>query len=204
MFLHLSVFLFMGGVCQTPPLGRHLLGRPHRAHTLPPQGRQPLQQMERILLECILGFFNFGEHIFLWGHWYPCSRLLWCLLWVSKPEWTVRFTLSGGAHDACSLWLTSGATPADLLVVSVAAEPFQSTYVQTTIGGAPDWDLSSSASQCDTKQTFCRLSYAGSAGFTKGRILNGFGFRFWVPVAGFSDQVNLKCILKACVCAIFL
>ena len=33
---------------------------------------------------------------------------------------------------------------------------------------------------------------------------SGFGFGFRVPVAGFGDQVNLKCVLKACVCAIFL
>ena len=33
---------------------------------------------------------------------------------------------------------------------------------------------------------------------------SGFSFGFRVPVAGFSDQVNLKCILKACVCAFFL
>ena len=38
----------------------------------------------------------------------------------------------------------------------------------------------------------------------EGRILNGFGFGFRVPVSGFGDQVNLKCILKACVCATFL
>ena len=31
----------------------------------------------------------------------------------------------------------------------------------------------------------------------EGRILNGFGFGFRVPVSGFGDQVNLKCILKA-------
>ena len=33
---------------------------------------------------------------------------------------------------------------------------------------------------------------------------SGFGFGFRVPVVGFGDQVNLKCVLKACVCAIFL
>ena len=38
----------------------------------------------------------------------------------------------------------------------------------------------------------------------EGRILNSFGFGFRVPVAGFGDQVNLKCVLKACVCATFL
>ena len=38
----------------------------------------------------------------------------------------------------------------------------------------------------------------------EGRILNGFGFGFRVPVLGFGDQVNLKCVLKACVCATFL
>ena len=37
----------------------------------------------------------------------------------------------------------------------------------------------------------------------EGRILNGFGFGFRLPVSGFGDQVNLKCILKACVCTTF-
>ena len=32
-------------------------------------------------------------------------------------------------------------------------------------------------------------------GWGEGRILNGFGFGFRVPVAGFGDQVNLKCVL---------
>ena len=42
------------------------------------------------------------------------------------------------------------------------------------------------------------------AKFQEGYILNGFGFGFRVPVSGFGDQVNLKCILNACVYATFL
>ena len=40
------------------------------------------------------------------------------------------------------LRFTSSATPADLLVASMAAKLFSSPYLQTTIGGAQDWDLS--------------------------------------------------------------
>ena len=40
--------------------------------------------------------------------------------------------------------------------------------------------------------------------FYEGCILNSFGSRFLVPVVGFGDQVNQKCVLKVCVCAIFL
>ena len=78
MFSQALVILFTGGVCQTPPLGRHPLDRhttPLGRHLLrqtPPQtdtprqtpplirnppGRhpqQPLQWTVRILLECIL------------------------------------------------------------------------------------------------------------------------------------------------------
>ena len=43
-------------------------------------------------------------------------------------------------------------TPADLLVASMAPEPFSSTYLQAGIGGAWDWDLSG-CNQCETKQT---------------------------------------------------
>ena len=36
---------------------------------------------------------------------------------------------------------------------------------------------------------------SAQGGVGGGRILNGFGFGFRVPVAGFDDQVNLKCVL---------
>ena len=64
MFLHLSVILFTGGVClcvqgmvYTPqtdtPLGRHAPGQTPPWADTPPPLRRPLQQMVRILLECI-------------------------------------------------------------------------------------------------------------------------------------------------------
>ena len=42
---------------------------------------------------------------------------------TSKPEWATLFALGRGVHVTCSLRLTSGATPADLLAVSMAAKP---------------------------------------------------------------------------------
>ena len=44
-----------------------------------------------------------------------------CLLWASKPEWTALYTLDGGVWDVCSQSFTSGPTPADLLMASMAA-----------------------------------------------------------------------------------
>ena len=66
----------------------------------------------------------------------PVLDFWWCLLWVSKPEWTASFTLGQGICNVCSL------IPADLLVANMAAEPFSSMYLQTNIGGAWNWDLS--------------------------------------------------------------
>ena len=43
---------------------------------------------------------------------------------VSKPELAALFTLGG------CVCVASGATPADLLVTSMAAEPFSATYLQ--------------------------------------------------------------------------
>ena len=42
----------------------------------------------------------------------------------------------GGVHATSSLIFTYGATPADLLAASMAAQPFSSTYLATGIGGA--------------------------------------------------------------------
>ena len=56
-------------------------------------------------------------------------NLWWRLLWVSKPEWGLIRTWRG-IHVACFLRFTSGATPADLLTASMAAEPISSTYLQ--------------------------------------------------------------------------
>ena len=75
-------------------------------------------------------FLNFrGHKSFLWGHWYPVLDFWWCLPWVSKPGWIPRLH---ALSPACNEFLrfTSGATPADCIEVSMAAEPFRSTYLQ--------------------------------------------------------------------------
>ena len=52
------------------------------------------------------------------------------LPWVSKPGWIPCLcTLSPACNEF--LRFTSGVTPADCIEVSMAAEPFQSTYLQT-------------------------------------------------------------------------
>ena len=64
----------------------------------------------------------------------------------------------------CSLWKCVSA--ADLLVVSMAAEPFLSTYLRTGIGGDQNRDRiyhAATASQCEKRQTLYRLGNAGSA-----------------------------------------
>ena len=65
MFLHLSVFLFMGGavwqLADSP--GRHPPPPPSRTSTPPP--KRPLQWMVRILLECILVKILFIEFVFI-------------------------------------------------------------------------------------------------------------------------------------------
>ena len=59
------------------------------------------------------------------------------------------------SSPACNriLRFTSGATPADLLVASMVAKPFPSTYFQTSISGARDWDLSWVWDQADALMT---------------------------------------------------
>ena len=86
----------------------------------------------------IFFFFKNWEHkYFLWYHWYSCSALL------------VMF------HVSCSLKFTSGATPADLLMASMAADQISSTYLQAGIGEGQNHDLS-----CH-RWMLNRLSYAG-------------------------------------------
>ena len=48
--------------------------------------------------------------------------LLMMFLWVSRPEWSALFTLGRGVCVTCSLIFPSAATPAELLVASIAAE----------------------------------------------------------------------------------
>ena len=70
-----------------------------------------------------------GHKSFLWGH----------------PFWTSSdvslFTLGRGVRVRRSLRFTSGVTPADLLVASMATELISSTYLQPDIGGARTGDL---------------------------------------------------------------
>ena len=64
-----------------------------------------------------------------------------------------------------SLRFNSGATPADLLVDSMATKPFSSTYLWAGIGGAQTQDLSCCCSKCEIRQKPYRLSYDGLATF---------------------------------------
>ena len=72
----------------------------------------------------------------------PVLDFWWHLLWISKSEGAALFMLDRGIHVTRSLRFTSGATPANLLVASMAAEPFFSTYLQAGFGGAQNWNLS--------------------------------------------------------------
>ena len=72
----------------------------------------------------------------------PVLDFWWCLLWVSKPEWAALFAHGRGVHVTCSPRFTSGVIPANLLVVSMAAEPFSSMYLLAGIGVALNRDLS--------------------------------------------------------------
>ena len=60
---------------------------------------------------------------------------------TSPPEWAGLLPL-GGVHVHRSLRFPSGATPADLLVASIAAEPISPTYLRPGIGWARMEDLS--------------------------------------------------------------
>ena len=88
----------------------------------------------------------------------PVLEFWWCLLWVSKPEWTALFVFSGGILVTHTLRFTSGATPADHLVASIAAKPFSPTYLWAGIGWAWNWDLLCHHSQCETGR--CSTNWA--------------------------------------------
>ena len=68
--------------------------------------------------------FNFWRtQVLFVGPLIPLIFLFWWhFLWVSKLDWATLFTLGRGIHVTCSLRLISGAKPADLLVVTMAAE----------------------------------------------------------------------------------
>ena len=55
------------------------------------------------------------------------------------------------------LRFTSGVTPADLLVASMAAEPFQSTYLRTSIGGLKRAAASQHATKYVQPTDLCQL-----------------------------------------------
>ena len=65
-------------------------------------------------------------HILLWGHWYPCCRLL--VMFSLDFKARVGSLICRDIHDVHSLRFTSGVTPANLLVSSMAAKPFSSIY----------------------------------------------------------------------------
>ena len=72
-----------------------------------------------LLFELLFLFFlkKIGGHeSFLWGHWYPCFGLL-----VTSPLGFKR--QRHRCYITHSLRFTSGATPANLLAASMAAEP---------------------------------------------------------------------------------
>ena len=75
-------------------------------------------------------FKNFWRtSVFLWG---PSFGLLVMSALLSKPGWSSCLCAS---LSACNGFLrfTSGATPADHFMTSMAAEPFWSTYLHTCI-----------------------------------------------------------------------
>ena len=84
------------------------------------------------------------------------------ILRVSKPEWAVLVALGIDVCVTQYLRFTPGATPADLLVDSMTAEPFFPTYLWADIGGdSKPWPIVLPLTvwyQADTL-----LSYAGSS-----------------------------------------
>ena len=96
----------------------------------------------------LLFFFKFLEDISPFcGATDPWFGLLVTSPLGSKPEWAALFTLGGGVHVTCSLRFTSGVTPADLLVASMATDPsLPNTCKQALVGleagiyhAAPAW-----------------------------------------------------------------
>ena len=78
-----------------------------------------------------------GEHRspFCWVTDTPILNFSWHILWVSKPQWAALFVFGRCVYVTCSLKFTSSMTPADLMVASMATEPFSSTYLQVGNGG---------------------------------------------------------------------
>ena len=77
-----------------------------------------------------------GGQFFLWGTNTPVFGLLMtCALGFKARVDPLAHVLCHLVHNGI-LRFTSGATPAELLVASMAAKPFSSTYLQTSISGA--------------------------------------------------------------------
>ena len=114
----------------------------------------------KIAQTCFIVVFIFwGHKSFFYGATdTPVLDFWWRLLWVSKPKWAALFVLGRGVYVTYSLRLTSGATPADLLLASMVAKSFSSMCLH---GGAQNHDLSCHRSE--TRQMLYRLSYASSA-----------------------------------------
>ena len=65
----------------------------------------------------------------------PVLDFWWCLPWLLKPGWIFLLV----CFIACMHWFlrfTSSVASADLSAANVAAEPFWSTYLHTSIGKA--------------------------------------------------------------------
>ena len=80
-------------------------------------------------IECSQAQILGGHKSFLWGHWYPCYRLLM----MSVLGFKVRVNPLLACFLTCViLRFTSGVTPADCISieVSMAAQPFQSPYLR--------------------------------------------------------------------------
>ena len=91
----------------------------------------------------------------------PLILLFWTSGDVSSgfqnSEWAILFALGRDVCVTCSLWFTSGTTPTDLLVVSMAAEPISSTNLWPGIGGVWIWR------PIAPQVTLYRLSYGFSS-----------------------------------------
>ena len=78
-------------------------------------------------------FWNFSRTLVLF------LGPLMALFWTSALGFKAR--MNSLACMLCHLSFTSGVTPDDLLVASMAAEPFWSTYMHTNIGGVRVQDV---------------------------------------------------------------
>ena len=93
--------------------------------------------MENVRILCKLCFINFLAHKpILWGYCYPCFGL---------PGLAALLTLGRSVCVTYFLRFTSGARPADLLVISMESKPISSFYLRAGIGGARNRDINFTA-----------------------------------------------------------